>query len=509
MVTKTTLLNSFSQLFNKSSAEQADPQAPPSVARGRAAFDQHLSLKRGEDQAREVEFNHLRSLIRDGQATDRQAQPGQQPATESSSAPAPLERNSAPAKLTAPEPHLSQWWGTGQANLSTPNPTAQATPDDDDLELDFTGMLALSPDTPLSGQTPIEPIALQTSDPAPDPLESCLRDAALHYAQGDFEAAHSLLADLLAKPDTDDAAAQALTYALFDVYRCSGQQQRFDALALEYAKRFGRSPGEWYAIVDPVAADDAQALQSFDAQRAQQTVWRCPATLDLDALADCIAHQAVNSQLVCINWSALQQINAQVLPALARQLSVWSNSPIELQWVGLPQLMQALGRLNSGAAWLMQLDLLCMAQQPQAFEDLAMEYCMAFELSPPSWRKVDCKLLQLDEVQSTDFVATLPYGAQEAEPQAAYASYELCGSLTGKHPKALQELAMAASRVSQLTVSCERLGRVDPQATLVLRDWLQECRDCEVLFTHLPSLVRVYFQSQGLQELAHLTSAHR
>ncbi len=501
---KTTLLNTFSQLFNKSSADGPDSEAPPSVERDRAAFDQHLSHKRGEDRARATEFNHLRSLIRDGHATGHQAKPdpGKRPSNGSSSTPAPLEHNCVPGKLAAPEPHQSQWWGQGSATQP-----AQVTQDDDDLELDFTGLLALSADAPLSSQPPFEPLALQ--DCAPDPLERCLRDAALYYAEGNFEAARSLLADLLAEPGTDDAAAQALIYALFDAYRCSDQQQRFDALALEYAKRFGRSPGEWYAIVDRVAAGDAPALQSREAQRAQQTFWRCPATLNLAAWADCIAHQPVNCPLVCINWSALQQMDAQVLPALARQLSAWSSSPVELRWMGLPQLMQALGRLNSDASWLIQLDLLCMAQQVQAFEDLAMEYCIALELSPPSWRKVDCKLVQLDEVQSTDFVATLPCAAQEAEPQAAYATVELCGNLTGKQPQALQALVSASRSVSQITVSCERLGRVDPEATLALRDWLQECRDCEVLFTHLPSLVRVYFQSQGLQELAYLTSGNR
>lgn len=530
MVTKsptTHLLNKFSQLFNKSGAGDSDSEPHPdypSTSSGQAVSERTQMLKRREDTVRAAELRQLRSIIQQRRAGEGRAAPNPGQARPRNSRAGALERNSLLDKIDGAEAHhVQQWWGTGPAALTPQSLTGprSAVPEDDDLELDFTGLLALSADAPLSAGTDSAPITLQNPQDPLTPLQRCLRDAALHYAEGEFGTAEGLLTEMLAAPDTESESAEALIFALFDVYRCSNQQDRFDALALDYAQRFGRSPGEWYAIADPVAGSTSEDAKRLDAQRAKQTFWRCPARLDQAAWADCIAHHPADSQVFSINWLPLQHINAALAPDIARQVADWRDSPVELQWVGLETLLDALRMCRLGGDkstnaiwWLIQLDLLCMAQQPEAFEELALEYCVALELSPPSWKPVACKLVQADDVPlPADFVATLPSAPDDSDTQALlpWAVQELSGNITGGHSQALSALALASRPAGQLAISCSRLGRIDLEAGVALRDWLQDCkaRHCEVLFTHLPRLVLVYFQALGIQELAGISAGSR
>jgi len=549
MVTRsptTNLLSKFSQLFSKSGPDGADSElssADQSEAERRAALKQAQKYKKRADAIRAKELSQLRSIIRSnsgmrpgGRSERRAATPSQAEVGE--------KQRAILEKIDGAEAHLTQWWGTGSAPLSgakssrpaalspspaprapTPAPSKSIPPPpaitDDEMELDFTDMVSLREDVdyepdPAYGADSISP-------PQPDlsPLESCLRDAAQHHAQGDFDVAHELLSAMLEEPGLDRAAVELLIFSLFDIYRCSGQQEPFEALALDYASRTGRSPGEWFSIADLTSASEKRHLanQSLEDERAHQTFWRCPSVLDSAALADLEAHFPAGSRVISINWLPLQQVDQAIAPTFAQQMAVWSESPVELQWIGTEVLMQSLQirRLSSYAAnsppwWQVQFGLLCITQQPQAFEDLAMEYCVAFEMSPPSWKKPACKWLQADDVAApTDFVATLPGAGADAYERGTvdYAALELSGNLVGNHPPALWALAQAARSVVQISVSCARLGRVDPQAAVALRDWLVDCRmrGCVLRLTHLPRLVLVYFQNEGIDEWADLSAA--
>jgi len=518
------LLNKFTDLFRKPDSDEADSENSSRSDEPASSEDSIrllLKSKRRNDAMRVYELNQLRTIIRSGR--------GYKPSREleitlASSSQArtsgmgSLERTSILSKIDGAEAHLEQWWGsgssqaplTGQAQAAVSS-AAERDASDDDLDLDFTGMQAISEDEeqtpyPASGPAPFadDGIALM-------PVEVGLRDAALLYAEGEFSAAVATLSELLATPSLDDSDTELLTFSLLDVYRCSGKQDRFDALALDYASRFGRSPAEWFSLSDEVGSDSPEegAIQAF---------WKCPAILDTWALADCIAHHPASSQVCSINWLPLQHIDAATAPAIAKLIHTWCESAVELHWLGIDSLMAALRMCRSGgdaasneAWWLIQLDMLCILQQPQMFEELALEYCLAYEVSPPSWKTIACKLVYADEVpQALEFVSTVPSGTNDTGPQSvpAYALYELQGNLTGENPKPLRELRVASRTTGQITVSCSRLGRIDMNAAGSLYSWAQECqaRSCTVNFIYLPRLVQVYFHMLGMDKLANLSA---
>ena len=571
MATKSTtnnLLNRFAQLFRDSgNAESDSTYASRSGAMSAAdlSLKQLLKAKRHDDSIRAMELSRLRRLIRARTNSEYTAvvDPSLPPPSNLGQR---KRANRKPSesildKIDGAEAHLNQWWG----NATTPTPLqeynrAEATPPvpdaapvpsaapaqaamfqptaipepivvapaappdfDADFDLDFTNMLAasrpmaLASDTPdsVTGPVPVsaEPLELSAE-------ETCLRDAALHYAEGEFEAAEGMLSQQLQAPDVNPAFAELLTFALFDVYRCTGQHAPFDALALDYAKRFGRSPGEWFSVPELTAPAQATAVRTAQ-EPAPTGHWQCPSTLTTAALDDCLLNNPHNSRICRINWESLQSIDADALPALARQLTQWCHQPLELDWPGLDQLMQVLqaGKLPMGApaqplCWLMQLDLLCMQGHTQAFEELALDYCVQFELSPPSWYAAGSILTHAHApAYSQGFAATQVSRSFTTSTYtgAYYTRCELRGNVLGDDAQGLHNLRNMAGQNSQIVVSCALLGRVDFTAASALLNWVVECasKECEVQFIHLPRLVQVFFGLLGMDQFASLSSGAR
>lgn len=542
MVTKsssTRLISRFTQLFRNADAEgdsnsRRSGEAVPAT-RTEPSLRVRLARKRHNDAIKAKELNHLRLIIQSGRGMKRAGYADL--ATNSSlvraSGMGTLERNSILDKIDGAEAHLENWWGTTtmpapmttaplhRGTASSPGQTpASSGPAAfiDDMDLDFTDMLETGEpesglsETPESAPAELEEVALSA-------LETCLRDAALHHAEGEFSEAQKLLEDMLEDPSLEPAAAESLIFSLFDVYRCTGQQERFEVLALDYASRFGRSPGEWFSLAEHTvsAGKDNSAPDSGFGGLAQETTWRCPAILDQPSLADCISRNPASATRSFINWDALQHIDGSIAPALAGQLKVWCDHPVDLQWSGMDALVAAVqmckvsGDASRDAAWwLIHLDLLCIQQKAEAYEDMAMDYCITFEVSPPSWQPAKSKLSSDSDFRASDFAATAANRDVDDSPGSEFPSSacELQGNLTGEARRALRTLRATSGTVGQVTVSCSRLGRVDFNAASALLNWAvsSEAKGCQVQFTHLPRLVLVFFEMLGMQKVAKLSS---
>jgi ABC-type transporter Mla MlaB component len=536
MVTKsssTTLLTRFAQLFRESGADDdadsKDSAPAVAVAPAEPSLRQRLERKRRNDAIKVKEFKQLRAIIQGGRGIKRS--PASYLASSSAlvrtSGMGTLERNSILDKIDGAEAHLENWWGTNttpvpiaEPHAPVPHAAMQAS-FMDDMDLDFTDLQG-------EGETEPEPVRPEPLHAAPSvleevpvsALETCMRDAALHHAEGEFTQAQQLLVEMLRDPSLAPGAAEALTFALFDVYRCTGQQDRFDTLAMDYANRFGRSPGEWFSLEDPAAVSDSggAAQESAFSQLARETIWRCPAILDQHGLADCISRNPASAALSFINWEALQHIDNAIAPAFAGQLKIWCEEPVDLHWTGVDALLAAVqmckfsgDAARDAAWWLIHLDLLCIQEQEQTYEDMAMEYCIAFEVSPPSWVPAKCKLNQDNDFAPSSVFATTSASKDVEEAVASrspYATCELKGNLTGEARRAVRALRAASGSVGQLTVSCGHLGRVDFNAASAILNWAvnSDAKGCQVQFVQLPRLVLVFFEMLGMHKVASLSS---
>jgi ABC-type transporter Mla MlaB component len=547
MVTKsssTRLLSRFAQLFRDSDVvEDADSRrsgAAVSAAPAEPSLKERLARKRRNDAIRAKEFNQLRAVLQFGRGNKRAGFTDLTSPTAlvRTSGMGALERNSILDKIDGAEAHLENWWGTttmpapmtadrvqrvsaASPVLQTVAPKDRAVPAAliDDMELDFTDLLeATGPESELDESPQSAPPSVE--EIIFSPLETCVRDAALHFAEGEFNGAMQLLEEMLADASLEPEAAETLTFSLFDVYRCTGQQDRFDVLALEYANRFGRSPGEWFSLaeVEHAGNQDGSGSGSAFSELAQKTTWRCPPILDRQSLADCISRNPASAVRSFINWEALQHIDNAIAPALTGQLRIWCNNPVELHWSGIDALLVAVqmckisGDASRDAAWwLIHLDLLSLQHQAEAYEDMAMEYCVTFEMSPPSWQAAKSRL-----INDTDLIAVADFASTSSSREfdqaeigtLHYATCELQGHLTGDAKSELGMLHASSNTVGQITVQCSRLGRVDFNAASALLNWAvtSDARGCQVQFTHLPRLVLVFFEMLGMHKVAHLSA---
>jgi hypothetical protein len=149
-----------------------------------------------------------------------------------------------------------------------------------------------------------------------------LDEAVITFANADFGPCEQALTQLTA-PGGARAQHAETWLVLFDLYRATGQQQRFDALAADYAHQFGWSAPQWFSlpslVADAVAvADTSQTDPRAAAPAHGEAGWICPELLDTDAVAR-LRSQTLQLPLPWVfDWTALRRIDAEAATQLPR-----------------------------------------------------------------------------------------------------------------------------------------------------------------------------------------------
>lgn len=368
------------------------------------------------------------------------------------------------------------------------------------------------------------PFAVEISEVVHDPE---LDEAVISFANADFTQCEESLQRLTA----DDGARgqHAETWlVLFDLYRATGQQQRFESLAVEYAQQFGWSAPQWYSLPKLVAEAqaDSPALNDTTPTRGSVDVgWLAPEHLDIEAVAR-LRSQTLQMPLPWVfDWHQLKLIDAEAAMQLSTLFRLWSGQAIELRWIGGERLFQVLAeaaptgvRDADPAFWLTRLDALRLANRPDQFDEAAIDYCVTYEVSPPSWEPTRCKVhissggtstrqpaLSMVSDVSTGFMESgLHDEGGHAQGQVEVAHVELSGQLIGDIGNTLSKLQGELGQAPVVSVSCARLIRVDFIAAGDLLNWVlarrSEGRSVQFVDTH--RLVALFFGAMGINEHA-------
>ena len=368
------------------------------------------------------------------------------------------------------------------------------------------------------------PFAIEISEVVHDPE---LDEAVISFANADFTQCEEALQRLTA--DDGPRGQHAETWlVLFDLYRATGQQQRFESLAVEYAQQFGWSAPQWYSLPKLVADAQADAPTINEAAPTRGSVevgWLAPEHLDIEAVAR-LRSQTLQMPLPWVfDWHQLKLIDAEAAMQLSALLRLWSGQSIELRWIGGERLFQVLAeaaptgvRDADPAFWLTRLDALRLANRPDQFDEAAIDYCVTYEVSPPSWEPTRCKVLISGGGQSTrqpdlSMVSDVSTGFMESgllddgggtAGQVEVAHVELSGQLIGDIGSTLAKLQSELTTAPVISVSCARLIRVDFIAAGDLLNWVlakrSEGRAVQFVDTH--RLVALFFGAMGINEHA-------
>jgi ABC-type transporter Mla MlaB component len=275
-------------------------------------------------------------------------------------------------------------------------------------------------------------------------LGAVYEEAAVLYANGNSGAAEAVLDAVLDSPSNH--AGEGVWMMLLDLYRLTGQRQRFEARVLDYATRFERSPPPWQDLssLSPQERPPARPLVNLSGSLTAQ------AAAQLDQLSII----AVKSGTIRIDLGHLRSVDETGCAMFRKVLRELAAERIQVSLLKCARLADMLaGQVHAGRAegrdgWLLLLEMLQHTGEQERFEELAMDYAVTFEESPPSW----------EPKAEQEAVSTAVFGAEVA---AADAAFSLDGELTGATTESIRNLAAFAAARRRVEVDCARLRRLD------------------------------------------------
>jgi hypothetical protein len=368
-----------------------------------------------------------------------------------------------------------------------------------------------------------------------------LDEAVIAFANADFDQCERCLLDLIQNGGT--RADHTETWmALFDFYRALDLPHQFDNLALTFAQKFGLSAPQWYSLPDKVARFLAQQKPAAQAKSPDDTADASPGAAESPAASiepahGWIAPEEVDGETVSqlrteilqlprpwvMDWGKVKNVTAEGAGHLGQLIRQWAKESIELHWIGTENLIDVLSDLAptgsrsvDPAYWMLHLDVLRMCNNPIQFDEVAIDYCVTYEQSPPSWEPTACKVrLSSDGVSPqtrplthvskvvTSFVESQFNNEVEFVQVAAL---NLSGQLVGDISDTLTQLDSQLGASVSLEVDCQHLLRVDFIAAGDLLNWVLARRGENriVIFNNPHRLIALFFGAMGINEHAHV-----
>ena len=382
----------------------------------------------------------------------------------------------------------------------------------------------LPPLAPMSVSTAIDqadfdnPLAVEVSEVMHDPD---LDEAVIAFANADFGNCEESLQRLTAAGGARHQHAETWL-VLFDLYRATGQQPRFENLAVDYAQQFGWSAPQWLSLPKLVA--DAVAAEKPARPKGPSSVgWIAPIDLDVEAVAR-LRSQTLQMPLPWVfDWGQLRRIDTDAAMQLSTLFRLWAGQALEMRWVSGERLFTVLQeaaptgvRDADPAFWLTRLDALRLVNRPDQFDETAIDYCVTYEVSPPSWEPTRCNV----RISGATLSTRQPQTSVLTEPNTGFvessllddghgsagqlATVELSGQLTGDISATLAALNDGIGLASTVSVNCTKLIRVDFIAAGDLLNWVlaRKAENRAVHFVDAHRLVALFFGAMGINEHA-------
>ncbi|MFO1341317.1 MAG: hypothetical protein U1F53_24375 [Burkholderiaceae bacterium] len=349
------------------------------------------------------------------------------------------------------------------------------------------------------------------------PHDPELDEAVIAFANADFDHSERVLVQLTG-PTGPRALHEDTWLVLFDLYRATGQQQRFDALSLSFAERCGRSPPQWYSL--PKLLADATAAQRAAAGTPNdnnQVGWVCEPLLTNDGLAQLASHLLQMQQPWVLDWTQLKRIEPAAAAQMRHLFQQWAGQPLQMRWLAADRLFTVLQeaapvgvRDADPAFWLARLDALRLVNRPDQFDDVAIDYCVTYEVSPPSWEPTRCTVrvagpsanTRSQVLSSVGDVVTSLMDAPDGHGEIEVTSLEISGQLAGDQGALLRHLDLRLGDAKVVRISCALLIRVDFVAAGDLLNWVigKRAEGRQITFTDVNRLVALMYGAMGINE---------
>lgn len=363
------------------------------------------------------------------------------------------------------------------------NPNADSPPTLPPLEMSSDIML---------GQGEVDAVELHEASASSPAVE----EAAIFFANGQRKECENALREAV----TQDPENREVWSLLFELYQQARDFRAFETLAVEYSVKFESSPPAWRDFKPVVNTASARV------QPPEAPLINLPASLDAMAVKelDQAKQQLRHSSRVRLNLESVNNADEVGVKLLLDFFRSVRGTTQEITLLGAEKAAHALraqfivGDAHSNdALWMLVLELYRLMDWEKQFEDLAVEYSVNFEVSPPQFEKPPANIVigsALPKIITDDEV---PHVERTAQPA-------LIGEITGRAAETIVLLDGAAGVADLIEIDCSKLSRVDFAAAGVLLNWLltTQAHGKQFVFTDVNVLVATLFGVMGIDGIA-------
>jgi anti-anti-sigma regulatory factor len=290
--------------------------------------------------------------------------------------------------------------------------------------------------------------AIEVSEANPG-LCAVLENAALLYAGGQASPARALLEEGVAA-DHDTRQSPLAWLALFDVLQRANDRAAFDQLAMQYIVQFERSAPAWE---DPVTSAPGARKTPAGGYVAINGRLTGTSATQLQGLRRVVESRIPNARLDLSAVIGFDDPGARLLAELLAQarkarLLLSIERPEKLRMALEPMLRK--GREAGQGAWLLTLELMQWQHEQAAFDDRAVDYAVAFEMSPPSWEPPPRAEAEPEPVPES----AAPIGGDPG-------TLAFSGAMVGPNAPQIRQLTDHAHRSGLVSVDMSGVERVD------------------------------------------------
>ncbi len=465
---------------------------------------------------RKQEFAYLRGVLKREQGQDADHVMGGFPAGNTKGARA---RDETLKKIAAVEAQLESLWVASHAKRPADAPAlasaqvADAAPTAGVPQRPQERPLALPPALPLMVKRGVQWDQYEPADTVAalrwhGVFESAASDetlvaAAVLFAHGKFkEASDQLLEALKAKPERQEQTF-ALALCLLEVLRAMGDQDRFDWAVLEYVEYWNGVTPQWRSDAAPQHPSTQTTKgaerngQDYGTDDLLETFWRCPPTWDVK-VAKALLQGLENQRSYAIDWADLRHITAEAAAFASPGFAKLCTQPVHLVFFDTLNLLTVLRKstpqgqsLSDRNAWKLRFSMLQLAREHEEFERAALEYCMTYLETGPSWKPA------LGSFVGDN--ASPPNLEVRARQGAAGPVWQLQGEILGSYGLGLPD-PREHPTPTRIRIACHELVRMDGSSTSDLLEWISsaQTQTSEIHFDGVSLLVAAFWSALGI-----------
>ncbi|WP_051279762.1 hypothetical protein [Chitinilyticum aquatile] len=292
---------------------------------------------------------------------------------------------------------------------------------------------------------------------------------------------------------------------LFELYQQTGKRQLFDALALDYVLEFETSPPIWDASSNqpPAAASKNAATSNYHAFAEKLTAETIGGEINrfMAALA--------STPVLRADFSKVQDIDTLGAAELLVGCQQAKKRKVSLQVLGsqhIAQLLQSrieVGRRMPAEApfWLLLIEIYQALGLQEEFENLAVDYAITYEVSPPSWDARHAPRTA-SQVAADEAKAKAELDASQPAPQDGLA---LSGDISAKQGDALDTIRAHAQSHPQVIINLRQVRRIDFESAGLLLNLFMSIQDKPVRIIQANEMVYGLLRLMGITDLVNVS----